>query len=59
MTNGAKEDRGQKNAISAVTSLLNGSLRIQNLLFAKNSQESEIKSSRTDTEGKNITKKPD
>lgn len=35
-----------------VMSLLNDSLSIQSLLFAKNLQESQIQSSKTDAEGK-------
>ena len=47
-----QEDEGSVNAIFEVMSLLNDSLRIQSLLFAKNLQENQIQSSKTDAEGK-------
>ena len=47
-----QEDEGSVNAIFEVMSLLNDSLSIQSLLFAKNLQESQIQSSKTDAEGK-------
>ena len=54
-----QEDEGSVNAIFEAISLLNDSLSIQSLLFAKNLQESQIQSSKTDAEGKKITKKLD
>lgn len=54
-----QEDEGPVNAFFEVMSLLNDSLSIQSLLFAKNLQESQIQSSKTDAEGKKITKKLD
>ena len=47
-----QEDEGSVNAIFEVMSLLNDSLSIQSLLFAKNLQESQIQSSKTDAEEK-------
>ena len=47
-----QEDEGSVNAIFEAISLLNDSLSIQSLLFAKNLQESQIQSSKTDAEEK-------